>query len=109
MKNLVRPAFFHLLVCALMGAQTNYAWAWGDREQGILTGVAGYWLFNRLYNLPQQPPYDPRMINGVSPSPYLNGSMYQSPGLIPQTYNCLVPVRDPLTGQVRNQVYLCVQ
>ena len=26
-----------------------------------------------------------------------------------QTYNCLVPVRDPLTGMVRNEVMTCVQ
>ena len=27
---------------------TAPAFAWGDREQGILSGIAGYWLYNRL-------------------------------------------------------------
>ncbi len=36
-------------------------------------------------------------------------TIYHTPGLMQQTYNCLVPVRDPLTGYVRNEVMMCVQ
>ena len=36
-------------------------------------------------------------------------SIYYTPGLFQQTYNCLVPVRDPLTGYIRNEVMTCVR
>ena len=32
-----------------------------------------------------------------------------APNYFRQTYNCLVPVQDPLTGMVRNEVMTCVQ
>jgi hypothetical protein len=32
------------------------AFAWGDREQGILTGVAGLWVFQQLNRVGQQQP-----------------------------------------------------
>lgn len=38
-------------------------------------------------------------------------TVYHTPvqNFFQQTYNCLVPVRDPLTGMVRNEVMTCVQ
>lgn len=41
-----------LIVAALVSSLVSPAFAWGDREQGILTGVAGLWLWQRL-NQPQ--------------------------------------------------------
>jgi hypothetical protein len=40
------------------GAATT-AQAWGEREQGILTGIAGVWLFNQLTRPEPQPQYIP--------------------------------------------------
>jgi hypothetical protein len=31
------------------------------------------------------------------------------PNLLQQTYNCLVPFKDPLTGVIRNEVMVCIQ
>ena len=42
-----------IAVVAVIGSMLAApAFAWGDREQGILTGVAGLWLWQRL----NQPP-----------------------------------------------------
>lgn len=38
-----------LLAVTLVGALlTTPAFAWGDREQGMLAGIASYWLFNKM-------------------------------------------------------------
>jgi hypothetical protein len=36
-------------------------------------------------------------------------TVFYVPNILQQTYNCLVPIRDPLTGVVRNEVMVCVQ
>jgi hypothetical protein len=36
-------------------------------------------------------------------------TVFYVPNLLQQTYNCLVPVRDPVTGVVRNEVMVCLQ
>jgi hypothetical protein len=32
----------------ILGLLSSPAMAWGDREQGILTGIAGLWVFQQL-------------------------------------------------------------
>jgi hypothetical protein len=69
------------LIAAL--AMTGTAYAWGPKEQGILTGVAGLWIAQQLHNRPHyqyQPPVvvhqappvvvyqQPQMV--IGPSPY---------------------------------------
>jgi hypothetical protein len=71
----------------------NSAWAWGDFERGIATGLGGAWLYNRLTQPPvivqQQPNYT------VLPGP--NPSVYANPGYQPRPYYCrTVPVQDTL-------------
>lgn len=60
----------------------------------------------RVYGQPVLPPqiYGPGGYATMPPR-----TIYHTPGLLQQTYNCLVPVRDPLTGMVRNEVMTCVQ
>ena len=71
----------------------NSAWAWGDFERGIATGIGGAWLYNRLTQPPvvvqQQPNYT------VLPGP--NPTVYANPGYQPRPYYCrTVPVQDTL-------------
>jgi hypothetical protein len=85
MKKLIFALF--LLITA------NSAWAWGDFERGIATGIGGAWLYNRLTQPPviiQQPqPYT------VLPSP--NPTLYQNPNYQTRPYWCrTVPVQDSL-------------
>lgn len=88
---------------------TAPAYAWGDREQGILSGIAGVLLWQRL-NQPQViqqvpvpvPAPAPVIIHPNQPSVY-NGIDLRS------YYNCLVTVYDPLTNTYRNQVMTCVR
>jgi hypothetical protein len=73
---------------------TNTAWAWGDFERGIATGIGGAWLYNRL----TQPPVvvqQPLPNYTVLPSP--NPMVYQTPNYQPRPYYCrTVPVQDTL-------------
>lgn len=71
----------------------NSAWAWGDFERGIATGIGGAWIYNRLTQpsvIVQQPqPYT------VLPAP--NPITYQNPNYQPRPYYCrTVPVQDTL-------------
>ena len=37
-----------IAAAVVLSTLTAPAFAWGEREQGILSGIAGYWLYNRL-------------------------------------------------------------
>lgn len=43
----------------ILSSAITAAHAWGDREQGILAGIAGYWLYNQLNRNDPQPPAPP--------------------------------------------------
>lgn len=48
------------LVCALAVILISpHAWAWGDREQGILQGLAGAWILGRMLQHPEPQPAPP--------------------------------------------------
>lgn len=47
---------------------TTSVFAWGDREQGILTGVAGLWIFQQL-NKAGQPQGDRVIVQQVPQPP----------------------------------------
>ena len=92
------------------------ALAWGDREQGILTGVAGYWLFDKFRNMPQQQQYPqqqqqyPRTQQG---GVYMPPQVVSQPPLQPHqgvnyVYTCYVQVADPYTGMVSIQQQVCL-
>jgi hypothetical protein len=53
------------------------ALAWGEREQGILAGVAGLWIFQQLDKAgnPQQPP----VVVYQNPPVYQQAPVYQAP------------------------------
>ena len=76
----------------------------------VLPALGGF-IAGSILNRPSYPNY------GGVPQVYGPGGMatlpprtiYHAPNFFQQTYNCLVPVRDPLTGMVRNEVMTCVQ
>ena len=69
----------------------NSAWAWGDFERGIATGIGGAWLYNRL----TQPPVVVQQPYSVLPAP--NPTVYTNPNYQPRPYYCrTVPVQDTL-------------
>ncbi len=88
---------------------SNSAFAWGDREQGALAGIAGLWVFQQLQKTGQ-----PQVINQQSPPVIVQ----QAPVIIQQApiynfpirnyYSCLVQVQDPYSGVIRNEVRTCV-
>ena len=44
-----------VLMTLLVASLATPAFAWGPREQGILTGVAGLWVFQQLDKAGRQP------------------------------------------------------
>ena len=54
----------------LITSSSTPALAWGDREQGILAGIAGVWLFNQLTRddqRPTQPAQPPSVVYQPAP------------------------------------------
>jgi hypothetical protein len=90
-----------LLLTLMFLTVANSAFAWGDFERGIATGIGGVWLYNRL-NQPTvivqqtQPNYT------VLPAP--NPTIYANPNYQPRPYWCrTVPVQDTLGRTVAFQ------
>jgi hypothetical protein len=91
-------------------AFSSSAFAWGEREQGALAGIAGLWAFQQIQRAgqpqviyQQTPPVivqQPQVIIQQSP-------IYSYP--IRNYYSCLVQVQDPYSGIIRNEVRTCVQ
>lgn len=70
------------IVAGLMiGLFTSSAFAWGAREQGIVTGVAGLWVAQQLYRAANQPTYVQQPPVYVMPQQQAPVIMYQ-----PQQY-----------------------
>jgi hypothetical protein len=88
---------------------SNSAFAWGDREQGALAGIAGLWAIQQLQRGGQ-----PQVVYQQSPPVIVQ----QAPVIIHQPpiysfpirnyYSCLVQVQDPYSGVIRNEVRTCV-
>ncbi len=97
-----------LIVTTLLTFMSVNAFA-GD---WVLPAIGGF-IAGSIFNRPAAPGY------GGVPQVYGPGgyatlpprTIYHTPPVnyFQQTYNCLVPVRDPLTGYVRNEVMTCVQ
>ena len=88
---------------------SNSAFAWGEREQGALAGIAGLWVIQQLHRGGQpQAIYQqtPPVIVQQSPVIIQQPPVYSFP--IRNYYNCLVQVQDPFTGAIRNEVRTCV-
>ena len=54
---------------------STQSFAWGDKEQGILTGVVGTWLFNKITQ--HNPNYPQDGYNGRFPQFRCNGDEVQ--------------------------------
>lgn len=89
-----------IILLSTVGAATP-AWAWGDFERGIATGIGGVWLYNRLTQPPvvvQQPQSNYTVLPAPSPTIYTN------PGYQPRPYYCrTVPVQDTLGRTIAYQ------
>lgn len=88
---------------------SNSAFAWGDREQGALAGIAGLWAFQQLQRAGQPPViYQqlPPVIVQQAPVIIQQAPIYSFP--IRNYYSCLVQVQDPYSGVIRNEVRTCV-
>ena len=89
---------------------SNSAFAWGDREQGALAGIAGLWAFQQLQRAGQ-----PQVINQQSPPVIVQQPqviVHQPPVFVyplQNYYSCLVQVQDPYSGIIRNEVRTCVR
>ena len=91
-----------ILALLLFAGSVNFAYAWGDREQGVLTGIASILLFQKLEqnSNPQPPVVIQRAPTVVVPSQPIYNREY---------YNCIVPVYDPISRTFKNEVMLCVR
>jgi len=49
----------YLLTAALLTMVSTKALAWGAFEQGVVSGVAGYWIFDKLNRAAQPAPIYP--------------------------------------------------
>ena len=89
---------------------SNSAFAWGDREQGALAGIAGLWAIQQLHRAGQpQVIYQqtPPVIVQQPPVIVQQSPVYVYP--VPNYYSCLVQVQDPYSGVIRNEVRTCVR
>ena len=88
-----------LLIGLLALTIVSPAMAWGDREQGILTGAAGMWLFQKFSKENSHNHNEtPTVIQSVPP-------------MQPQgnyVYTCYVQVQDPVTGTINLQQQVCM-
>lgn len=85
-----------LLAGLVLTLTVTSAHAWGAREQGILTGVVGTILVQKIMenNAPApQPVYTPHPV------------VIHQPRV--EYFNCVVQVYDPHTGIIRNEVRSC--
>jgi len=90
-------------------AFSNSAFAWGEREQGALAGIAGLWAIQQLHRAGQLQvihQQTPPVIVQQPPVIMQQPSIYSFP--IRNYYSCLVQVQDPYTGVIRNEVRTCV-
>ena len=98
-----------LLVGLLAVCVASPAFAWGDREQGILTGVAGYWLFDKFRQsggfTPQPQPRVYGGSVGVYPPTVPPQQPYAGPNYV---YTCYVQVADPYTGMIELKQQVCM-
>ena len=88
-----------ILIATLALTTINPAMAWGDREQGILTGVAGMWLYQKLSKEPSQSQREVYSIYNSQPplQPQIN-----------YIYTCYVQVQDAATGNFFIQQQVCL-
>ena len=80
---------FTASVIALSLVSTN-AFAWGAREQGIVTGVAGLWVFQQLQKAGEQQQQQPVIVQ-------------QQPVIIQQQPIVVQPQQYCETAQVQDQ------
>lgn len=79
----------------VLGLLSSPALAWGDREQGILTGIAGLWVFQQL-DKSGKPQNDPVIVQ----QPPVVIQQQQAPVIIQQRQYC---EKGTVTDQFGNQ------
>jgi hypothetical protein len=74
----------------ILGLLSSPAMAWGDREQGILTGIAGLWVFQQL-DKAGKPQNDPVIV--------------QQPPVVIHQHQAPVIVQQPVQYCDKNEVW----
>ena len=101
----MRKSIVKLLITAGIASATAPALAWGEREQGILSGLAGAWIIGRMLQ-PDPPPPPPAVYYYNEPPP----PVYYAPPPVVHYYHppkCyLVPFHDP-TGRIIYYRQIC--
>lgn len=67
-----------LIVATVLALTAIHAQAWGDREQGIVAGIAGTLLLQRLTQPQYAPPVYTHPPVVQTPPPYYPGTVYPS-------------------------------
>ena len=98
-----------LFVTVALMASTA-AFAWGPREQGIVTGVAGTLLYQHITG--NQPQYNPPPAVYYPPAPVYPQNYYQAPVRTPAYYQPPPPVCTTYSnidhhGQFRGHTRIC--
>lgn len=71
----------YLLTAAMLTLISTKALAWGAFEQGLLSGVAGFWIYDKLTRPAPAPVYPA----GVQSAPQLRGAAPVQPYGVPQS------------------------
>lgn len=82
-----------VLVGLILTVTVTSAYAWGAREQGILTGVIGTIIVQKVMEPKPAPVYVPPPV------------VIHQPRV--EYFNCIIQVYDPHTGIIRNEVRTC--
>lgn len=97
-----------LLIVALVGSLLSTpAFAWSDREQGILSGIAGYWLFNKMTERKETVVMPGNRAPGNFDYPSYGGAVPPPPVI--WNYNCRTAIiEDYSSGRmIRTPVTIC--
>jgi len=102
----MRKLISQLTVAAGLISVAMPAMAWGEREQGILSGIAGAWIIGRMMQQPPAPQPPPVYYNYNEPPPPV---YYAPPPTVyyyhpPKCY--FVPFHDP-TGRILYYRQIC--
>lgn len=90
------------IISIIVFSISTSAFAWGDREQGILTGIA-------LYHLHKQSQHHNHHHSHVRSVPEVVYVVPAQRHVYPSYYTCLVQIYDPITNTHRNEAMTCVR
>ena len=60
-----------IIAASLIALTSANVYAWGEREQGVLQGLAGAWILGRMLQQPDPQPVPPPPVYYTPPSVYV--------------------------------------